>query len=146
MTGRIHGAAGVVAGLGLAGPVLHLDLRPVAVVGLALLGALLPDIDRASSMLGRLVPEALWPTVVLSREPYRSGRGWGGFVIEHRGPTHSLLLGGCLALGLGLSLGWMWGLAFWLGWLSHLLLDGRQRLFWPLDVPLRRLRWVRLRP
>lgn len=105
MTGKTHAAAGVCAALLLS--------APTGGVVLAGLGALLPDIDCASSELGKNFKVI-------------------GALFEHRSFTHSLLfvlLGTLLSKWVGLGI------------LTHLLLDMMTkagiRLLWPWKKKLR---------
>ena len=101
-----------------AGTVLGVTLSPV-VAAFVLLGALLPDIDTPTSLMGRLCrPLSSW----LERR------------LGHRTLTHSLL-GLALAVAPVLPLASIeprWPLAFALGYLSHLLVDAAN----PPGVPL----------
>jgi inner membrane protein len=100
------------------GTVLGILLTP-AVAAFVLFGALLPDIDTPTSLIGRgCRPLARW----LERR------------VGHRTLTHSLL-GLALATLPAVPLvlvDWHWLLAFFLGYLSHLLLDAAN----PPGVPL----------
>jgi inner membrane protein len=101
-----------------AGTVLGLALTP-AVAACVLLGALLPDIDTPTSLIGRCC---------------RPLAGWLERRVGHRTLTHSLL-GLALATLPTLPLVWVdwhWPLAFTLGYLSHLLVDAAN----PPGVPL----------
>jgi inner membrane protein len=109
----------------LTGTILGLVLTP-ATAAFAIVGALLPDIDTPTSLIGRLArPLSRW----LERR------------FGHRTITHSLL--GCTAVTLPLTplalITGHWPLAFALGYLSHLLIDAVNKsgtpLFWP--SPLR---------
>jgi inner membrane protein len=96
-------------------------LEPVS-LGLAVLGALLPDIDHPKSWVGKRV----WPVSLLC------SRFFG-----HRGMTHSLIaVGGCLALLLSNWLSVAIAGPLVVGYLSHLAADlltpGGLRLAWPL--------------
>lgn len=150
MTLRTHlvgaAAAAIAVAAGQSWPVFLL------VVTTAVLAAPLPDLDHPDSTYGRHVP---LPRV--AREggrvvPYRRAGAHGdhvgfrlpGGVLWHRGPLHSLLVGGLAACALSRL---PWGDASWLalgflvGWLSHLALDGLnvagQAWLWPLS----RRRW-----
>jgi inner membrane protein len=101
-----------------AGTVLGIALTP-AVVAWVLLGALLPDIDTPTSLIGRCC---------------RPLAGWLERRVGHRTLTHSLL-GLALATLPTLPLAWVdwhWPFAFTLGYLSHLLVDAVN----PPGVPL----------
>lgn len=89
----------------------HLGFDPATsplVYPLAMLGALLPDIDHPQSKLGRL----LWP---LSATLYRT--------VGHRGPTHSFffLFLTLIPLVFGVSLTWVFPV--FIGCAMHLLAD-----------------------
>jgi inner membrane protein len=116
-----HVALGVAAWL-VAAPHLGLPAAAPACLGLAILGALLPDIDHPKSWLGqRLRP--------LSRPI--------AYALGHRGVTHSAVAVGACAWGLLRG-----GVPRWIvdpiavGYLSHLAADlltpGGLRLAWPL--------------
>jgi inner membrane protein len=101
-----------------AGTVLGLTLTP-AVAACVLVGALLPDVDTPTSLLGRCC---------------RPLAGWLERRVGHRALTHSLL-GLALATLAVLPLAWVngrWPVAFALGYLSHLLVDAAN----PPGVPL----------
>jgi membrane-bound metal-dependent hydrolase YbcI (DUF457 family) len=101
-----------------AGTVLGVALTP-AVAACVLLGALLPDIDTPTSLIGRCCSPLA---------------GWLERRVGHRTLTHSLL-GLALASLPVLPLAWIeprWPLAFALGYLSHLLVDAAN----PPGVPL----------
>jgi inner membrane protein len=100
------------------GTVLGVVLKP-AIAACVLLGALLPDIDTPTSLIGRCC---------------RPLAGWLERRVGHRTLTHSLM-GLTLATVPVLPLAWMdwhWPLAFALGYLSHLLVDAAN----PPGVPL----------
>jgi len=124
MRAPTHAAFGLVFVI-LTGTVLGLVLTP-ATAAFAIVGALLPDIDTPTSLIGRLArPLSRW----LERR------------FGHRTITHSLLGGAAVTLPLTpLALVSPHGpLAFALGYLSHLLIDAGNKsgtpLFWP--SPLR---------
>ena len=92
-------------------------------VAAASLGSLAPDLDHPSSWLGKRLFFISLPL---------SG------LIGHRGLTHSLLAGGIVTFGLGwyLQTGHVvpWMVAFFLGYISHLIGDwmtGGVPLLWP---------------
>ena len=121
MMGRTHALAALAAG----GAALGLGLTPKAeapvVLGLALVGGWLPDIDHWNSKAGRLFAPVTRPLAVVVQA-----------LFGHRTVTHSLL-----ALGV---LGWTaWtlggpavGTGLLLGYGSHLLADALT----PAGVPL----------
>ena len=139
MVGKTHlvfglttlAAANAATGLVQLHPVRDIPIGPVLCIGAAILGALAPDLDAAESQLQSELGEA---GLMLSN--------WlQSFGVEHRGLTHY----GVTTLGVmsvsGL-LGW-WlgygdvGLAFGLGYLSHILADSLTiagtPLLWPLQ-------------
>jgi membrane-bound metal-dependent hydrolase YbcI (DUF457 family) len=117
MRAPTHAAFGLVFTIA-GGTVLGVVLTP-PVITCVLLGALLPDIDTPTSLIGRLCrPLASW----LERR------------IGHRTVTHSFL-GLAVAVLPVLPFGvidWHWPLAYALGYLSHLLVDAAN----PPGVPL----------
>ena len=96
MQGSTHFFAGTLIGVAL-------STNPFIILT-SCFAALLPDIDERTSYLGRKVQLL-------------------GFLSRHRGWTHTLLFG-----AFGTLVFWLFGdsyaLAFGLGFLSHLLLDG----------------------
>ncbi len=115
-----HVALGVAAWL-VAAPRLGLPAAAPSCLGLALLGALLPDIDHPKSWLGRRV------------RPVSSGIS---AVLGHRGVTHSAVTVVICAWGLlGASPRWV-AAPLAVGYLSHLAADlltpRGLRLAWPL--------------
>lgn len=116
MNGASHVIGGVTAAMLLG---IHKPL-PLAVV---VISALLPDIDRSNSLLGRFIP--VLPGM-LEQTPGK------------RTLTHSLLFGLSLYLLLGiLHPAWQW--PFIVGYVSHLVLDvfvGRITLLWPLPFKI----------
>jgi membrane-bound metal-dependent hydrolase YbcI (DUF457 family) len=89
-------------------------------LGVALIGALLPDIDCKDSRVGRLVPFISVPIQAL---------------FGHRGALHSLLASGAL-LYVALFFGFPWALSLTFGYVSHLIGDACTKsgvnFFWPL--------------
>ncbi len=105
----------------LAAPALHLPVLSPACLGLATLGALLPDIDHPASWVGRRVRPVSRPVAAL---------------FGHRGLTHSLLaVLGMVALLEHYGFGRPAVTAIAVGYLSHLAADGLTtrglRLAWP---------------
>lgn len=100
---------------------LRID-RPLLLAALVLLGSLLPDIDTASSRLGRHFPLV-------------------GFLFEHRTLFHSIaaMTAGVIVLASVLPIGY--ALAFAAGFAGHLALDALTpqgvRPFWPSKARLR---------
>lgn len=123
--------AGVDALTGLvqAHPIQAMPVGPFLCAGAAALGALAPDLDAADSLIHSELGEA---GLRLSNRLH----SWG---LEHRGLTHY----GLTTLAIILLSGWLgWrlgypdvGLAFGLGYLSHVLADGLTLagvpLLWP---------------
>lgn len=98
-----------------------------AVISLAALGGLLPDIDHHGSMIGRRAG-------VVSLLAQR--------LLRHRGAIHSVLAAHVVAVTTLLVTGnQAWAAALWLGYLSHLLADGFSRAgvpyFWPAPWMIR---------
>lgn len=120
MNGASHLVGGLTAGV-LLGYTEPAELAAIAVA------ALLPDIDRKNSLMGRFIP--VLPHVLEK-------------VIGKRTVTHSLLFGAVIAGLLNMGLPSLI-LPFLIGFVSHLALDvftGRIALLWPLPwkmgVPL----------
>ncbi|MDB5370726.1 MAG: metal-dependent hydrolase [Roseomonas sp.] len=106
----------------VAAPRLGLPALDPVSLGIAVLGALLPDIDHPKSWVGKRV----WPVSVLCSKAF-----------GHRGLTHSLLaICGCIALLLSEALPLPLAAPLVVGYLSHLAADlltpGGLRLAWPL--------------
>jgi inner membrane protein len=105
----------------LLGLLIGLSFNPTIAV-LAIIGALLPDLDTPKSAIGRLLrPLAVW----LERK------------YGHRQATHSLLALGLLALVSAplIELKLFWWLALLSGYLSHLILDATNKSGVPLFFP-----------
>ncbi len=137
MVGKTHivfglatlAAADVLTGMTQPHPVKGIPIGPVLCISAAVLGALLPDLDAEDgSMLQHELGEA--GTMV---------SGWLQSFTEHRGVTHY----GLTALVMTLTptaLGWWFGfwdvgLAFGLGYCSHVLADGMTLAGVPLLGP-----------
>jgi len=91
-------------------------------LALAALGALLPDLDASESKVKYLQVGGIRPFAPFSILAHRD--------LGHRGLLHSpyMLMGvGLLAAGLSVWWGWLPSLALWLGYASHLALDGCTR-------------------
>ncbi len=104
------------------------SLAPLALA--AAFGALLPDLDAERSKIQSLSVSGVQPFAPISQAFYRA---WG-----HRGPLHSALGLGIVALGAcALVLWWEWPLsaALVLGYASHLLLDACTKSGIPLLYP-----------
>jgi inner membrane protein len=120
MQAPTHATFGLVFVIGT-GTVLGVVLTP-PVAAFAVLGALLPDVDTPTSLIGKLC-------LPLARLLERR--------FGHRTVTHSLL-GLALFTGPLVSLGLInpqWPLAFGLGYLSHLLIDCANKSGTPLFYP-----------
>ncbi|MCD4771406.1 metal-dependent hydrolase [archaeon] len=94
---------------------------PFWIPGFILLGAIFVDIDSLNSKISRI----FWPL---------------SWILKHRGCLHSLTF--CVLLSLLLGLLNLWaGFGFFIGYLSHLILDCFTRagvkLFWPLGFRIR---------
>ncbi|MFH1520718.1 MAG: metal-dependent hydrolase [Candidatus Micrarchaeota archaeon] len=103
---RTHLAFGILCGL-FALPFVK-GIHWIVFFALVMLGSLFPDIDHPQSKIGRKV----------------------GFVSKlantlggHRGMTHSAFFLVGLPLLVGYLFGYVYGLAFFIGYLSHLLID-----------------------
>ena len=125
MNGRTHLMAGIATGMAYCA---YLGRFDVAIVGVAIVGALIPDIDHPQSLASGIVPGA---SMVLSL---------GG--IRHRGFTHSALFVGmatgiawlvCQNVGLSMTM----AMAFGLGILSHIMLDMMTSAGVPVLYPFR---------
>lgn len=109
MLGVTHFIAGAAAASAL-------GADPIAQVAAGVC-ALMPDIDIASSTIGKRVPIIPW-------------------LLRHRGPTHSIMLVAAIYFAVIHFVGQNWAFYATLGWASHLLLDmlnpSGVELFWPL--------------
>jgi len=126
--GITHAVTGVLVGVVL-GRVYGLD---VAIVLFAVLGALLPDIDHPASKLGRYFKSLRW-------------------FAKHRGFFHSLFAAVLFTILIHLaneSIGYpaYYAIAFFLGYLSHLVLDAWTKEgiqpFFPVTVRMKGKRKV----
>jgi inner membrane protein len=140
MLGHTHALIGVTAVATLQAltafihphPIDGLPVGPALCLGAAVIGALLPDIDAEESSV--------------KAELGFAGRMLGGLLrlagVKHRGATHfglTALLMLALGLVIGQQLGYPdVGLAFGLGYLSHLLADALTKTGLPLLWPWRR--------
>jgi inner membrane protein len=120
MKAPTHTSFGILFILGI-GLLLGITFNP-ALAGLAVLGALLPDIDTEKSAIGRLLgPIALY----IERK------------LGHRQATHSLIA--LVLLGLGTApliyLKLFWWIALLCGYLSHLIIDTVNKSGVPLFYP-----------
>ncbi len=115
---------------------------PGLLVGAAVLGSLLPDLDATHSTVKYLRLGARF-------QPFRVPARILSAHFTHRGPLHSLAGLGLLWLWLGLPtllwLGWQPSLALMLGMISHLLGDASTKSGVPLLYP-RPGRWHLLPP
>lgn len=129
MMAKSHVVVGLAAWVAAA-PLLHLPPFDAGYLALAVMGALLPDIDHPKSWVG----QRTWPVSAAIAS-----------VLGHRGITHSALAVAAL-VGLLAQVGWRRGAvaALAVGYLSHLFADMLTpqglRLAWPLKriwgVPL----------
>lgn len=125
MTGRTHMAAGIAVGSVLCADFLHqaTDLKTAAcIIGFSAFGALLPDIDCASSKLGRKLPPA---SIAIQ------------FFFGHRTLFHAPLLYITLVLVLLAFPFRLYVIAAGLGALSHIILDTFNRAGIPWLYPIR---------
>lgn len=106
------------AGAGLAGAHI-LGVNPLYGIGLAVVGAGIPDIDLH------------W-----ANRSYVPRPGSPCRLFEHRGPTHSLTLALMAGAALGAGTAWWIGILLAVGWLSHLAADSLSYMgvpwFWPV--------------
>ena len=137
MTGSTHILGGIIVGSAV---ILPLDLPPSVKFGtvtIAIIGALLPDIDNKGSTISRKLPFLalfIWLaqkivyilTIPLKREKKRKIRAMCG----HRGLTHSIaaavlfaIITGAVAKILGSNNFILYGAGMFVGILSHLILD-----------------------
>lgn len=133
MMGRTHAFVGIVA-LWLLEPFGLLTqgaLPPLLMI--AVLGALLPDLDAAESKIKRLSLGGVAPFMPLSQVLHHT--------LGHRGLLHSLMgliiVTAICALPLGFWLGWTATVALALGYASHLLADAATKSGIPLLYPRR---------
>jgi inner membrane protein len=95
---------------------------PFWIIIFVLLGAIFTDIDSLNSKISKI----FWPL---------------SWILKHRGVLHSLTFCILLSLIIGLLLNLWAGFGFFIGYLSHLLLDCFTRagvkLFWPLKFRIR---------
>ena len=121
MKGSTHALIGVSLAFGLMAVYPVQPEHRLTMIGAGLLGALLPDLDHSQSLLGRRFRIVSMPL---------------GWVVRHRGATHTLL-----AALLVLAVGWYFlppliaiGLA--MGYASHLASDMMTftglNVFWPI--------------
>ncbi len=118
----MRGVTHLIAGLLLA--VLFIPYAPNQLLGvfIILLGALIPDIDERSSILGRKIP-------------------FISFFTRHRTFFHSLFFAILCMIVLNVFLPRMYVWLFLAGYMSHLFLDAMTpmgvRPFWPSQVRIR---------
>ncbi len=136
--------ANTMAGFVQSHPVNGLPVGPVLCAAAAILGGLAPDIDAEQSTIKS----------ELGLAGRVASQGLKLFGIKHRGLTHTGLVA-LLLMVLSLLFGWRLGyadvgLAFGLGYLSHILADALTKhgvpLLWPLPGQfhlLPKLLWVR---
>ena len=114
---RTHALFGILVWFLLA---LFIEM-PLFVLGFALLGSIFVDVDSRGSKIGR----RLW---------------FLSWIFKHRGIVHSLV--GCVFVSLIVGVFNLWaGFGFFIGYVSHLVLDVLTpmgiRLFWPLKFRVR---------
>lgn len=121
MEGRTHIIGGLAAGLAAS---LYTTGEPILLIGAAVIGGLLPDIDHPQSKVGR----AVYPLSKLISA-----------AVGHRTFTHSLLFMGLLLYFIGYKDSWALGLL--VGIASHVFLDSWTdrgiKLFWPIPITFR---------
>src|SRR5262245_58286976 len=120
MQAPTHATFGLVFVIG-AGTVLGVVLTP-PVAAIAVLGALLPDVDTPTSLIGKLCRP---PARLLERR-------FGHLPVPHSLLGLALFTGSVASLGL---INPQWPLAFGLGYLSHLLIDCANKSGTPLFYP-----------
>lgn len=147
MTGATHAALGALAGAAIARASGTGDPL-LAIAGAA--GALLPDLDQPESRAWRYIVPYAAATIVLHHfagipvPRQLSTFSWlslaclaAGLLTHHRGLTHSLLALAGMAIGLAAGGTGTYGIAAWLGALSHIGADAITpegvRLLWPLE-------------
>lgn len=130
MTGKTHALIGVAAVLFLHPALPTQPIQYGAALAVAALGALAPDVDSDESQIRQIT----------KTNRKRGVHGWlvSALMPSHRGITHSALA--LLAVYLVASLYvpvWAYGLAFVIGYASHLLADGITTsgipFLWPLS-------------
>tara|TARA_B100000315_G_C14583235_1_gene591607 strand:- start:3155 stop:3601 length:447 start_codon:yes stop_codon:yes gene_type:complete len=93
----------------------------IGFVILVVIGSLLPDLDETKSYLGQRVFLIPWLSKLL---------------FGHRGVYHSILFGLGIGYLVNLVVGYVSGVALFIGYVSHLIMDGLTKegvaLFWPL--------------
>ena len=103
------------------GALLFLINKSILFLLLIILGSIFPDVDEHKSFIGRRLP-------VISRIL--------NFLFGHRGIFHTIFIGMIIFIGFYLSGFLLLGLGFFIGYLSHLLLDSLTllgvKLFWPI--------------
>ncbi len=116
MQGKTHLLAGLLIGLFLAS-LVPATVTKIAIIAFAIVGSLFPDVDIATSTLGRKVKLV-------------------GYLFTHRGFFHSFLLLVLLSIIFAELFFFLAGASFFLGMFSHLLLDSITKeglSFWPLQ-------------
>ena len=124
MTGKTHLAAGTALGIGLCLMTQPSPVLTAITIGTSAIGSLLPDIDTASSKIGRRIAPLAWVLRIL----------FGHRKLFHSLAFWSVTLGGLWLLRVPQTL--LIGLALGIG--SHLLLDilnpAGIELLWPIPV------------
>ncbi len=106
MLAKTHFTFGILAGI-LTFPLI--GGNKIIFFGLVLLGALLPDIDHTDSKMSKNIPVV--PKILQ-------------LITKHRGIFHSIFLAVGFSAILYLTLGKAFGLALFIGYTSHLIIDG----------------------
>src|SRR3989344_9126219 len=103
----------------------YFDLNPLIFIGILVFSGILPDIDHGKSYIGRKLFIFSWII---------------NLVFGHRKLIHSILFATIIALLIRTFFGLYW-IPFYLGYLSHLLLDGLTKqgvyIFYPSDFRIK---------
>lgn len=126
MLGVTHMLIGAAAGV----PVAVLTQNP-AMIGVAIFGALIPDLDASEATLKHWRVKLGQGKKGLSVKPFYPISELIRLFLPHRGWLHSLWAA-LLVSAIVLAAGWEWALAIFAGYLSHLLADSVT----PSGVPL----------
>lgn len=169
MLGRTHGLSGIVVGLAVGAAVDASPITCVALAGVTMVGAYVPDIDHPGSTisrsLGPLTGLLSWLARTLSKRVYAATKGHADEDCEgsHRHLLHSVVFSVLLgaAVWAGVSVWWpQWALlaggGLALGCVTHicgdaLTLSGVSGFLWPIPIrgetfyEVRTPRWMRFR-